>query len=131
MYRRQFIASGLGALAWAGVGATAAAAAAVVPAARGTAPGAQGFASLLNQQFKLYDNVRGVAVTLVKITHAPPQPGMQQFTLSFEGERSGALPSGTYEVEHPLTGVTAMYLDASAHGQHAVRYRADFNLMHA
>lgn len=124
MQRRDFIASGLGVLACAGASTMAFA------ARHGSAvPGAQGYAALLGEQFNIYDGVRGVSVRLVKVREAPAQPGMQQFTLRFEGGRPGALPSGTYEVEHAATGKIGMFLDASAQGADTMLYRADFSLL--
>lgn len=124
MQRREFIAGGIGVLAWAGIGTAAHAAGRAEMALD-----AQGFAALINEQFNIFDSVRGITVRLVKVKPGPAAAGLQQFSLNFEGERAGALPSGTYEVEHALTGKTVLYLDASAHGQHVTRYRADFSLL--
>ena len=124
MQRRDFIASGLGALACAGIST-----AALAASHGGAGPGAQAYAALLGEKFIVYDGVRGETVRLVKVRQAPAQPGMQQFTLRFEGGRHGALPSGTYEVDHAATGKIDMFLDASARGADSVLYRADFSLL--
>lgn len=123
MQRRDFLTTGIGLLACTGVGTAAAA------ERTGMTLSAQGFARLLNEPFHIFDSVRGVPVRLLTVSKGREQPGVQQFSLSFEGERAGALPSGTYEVEHALTGKLSMYLDASPHGQYATRYRADFSLL--
>jgi hypothetical protein len=127
MQRRQFIVSGIGMLAYAGVGTTAALAAEAV-AGQGAAGqiSAAGFRALLNQSFNIYDSVRGITVQLVKVKETARA---RQFTLSFKGAIEDALDSGTYEVEHAATGKLLLYLDANKRARNGVVYRADFNLL--
>ncbi len=122
MQRRHFIASGLAALAWSGIGPAAAAQGAGELSARA-------FATLLGQTFLLYNGARGLRVQLVKVTQAAHRPGTRQFTLAFAGDQAEALPSETYELEHPATGKLMLYLETTRRGQHGVLYRADFNLL--
>ncbi len=84
---------------------------------------------MLKETFYIYDGVRGISVQLVKVRQVAETPGSQQFSLTFSGAQADALPSGTYEVEHALTGKQLMYLDASGGGAQGARYRADFNLL--
>jgi hypothetical protein len=132
MQRRHFILSGIGMLAYAGVG-TAALAAADAVAGRGVGVGGQisaaRFAAVLNQSFNIYAGPRGVTVQLVKVREGVGSPGLRQFTLSFAGAAEDALDSGTYEVEHAATGKVLMYLDAGKGGKNGIIYRADFNLL--
>lgn len=120
MQRRHFIAGSIGAVTWAGL----ASAASDTQAPQATS----GYAGLVQQHFNIYDSVRGVTVQLIKVKQVPSASGARQFTLTFAGDHAGALASGTYEVEHPVTGKVAMYLHAraTASGMH---YRADFNLL--
>ena len=130
MQRRQFIVSGIGVIAYAGVGATAALAAEAV-AGQGVAGqiSAAGFRTMLNQSFNIYDSVRGITVQLVKVKETAGSAGARQFTLSFKGAIEDALDSGTYEVEHAATGKLLLYLDADKRAKSGVLYRADFNLL--
>ena len=122
MQRRQFIVSGVGVVAYAGVGTGVfAASAAAAPAALN----ASAFATLLGQSFTMYDSVRGVTVQLVKVNEV----AAGQFSVSFKGRADDGLDSGTYEVEHASMGKLPMYLDADKRGKHGVFYRADFNLL--
>ncbi len=128
MQRRLFIVSGVGAAAYAGMGTTAALAATALGGKGTVSVNAQGFASLLNESFNIYDGVRGITVQLVKVQKARDHAG-QQFSLSFSGRSEDALASGTYEVEHGAVGKQMMYLDAQKRGAQSVVYRADFNLL--
>ncbi len=121
MQRRHFIASGIAALVWCGVGSGSAAAAGELSASA--------FSTLLGQTFMLYNGARGLRVRLVKVTQAAPGSGTRQFTLCFTGDRAEALPSDTYELEHPATGKLMLYLETTRRGQHGALYRADFNLL--
>jgi hypothetical protein len=125
MQRRQFIISGIGAAAYAGLGATAAL------AAQGAALqlNAASFATMLHQPFNVYDSARGVTVELVKVKEIAGSPGLRQFSLSFKGRAEDGLETGTYEVEHAAIGKVLMYLDADKRGKQGVMYRADFNLL--
>ena len=123
MQRRQFIASSMGALAYAGVG-TGAMAASVV-SGRAAVPGAATFAALLNEAFTVYASARGITVQLVKVKEL--RPG--QFSISFKGAAQDGLDSGTYDVEHAAIGNLPLYLDADKRGRNGVVYRADFNLL--
>ena len=125
MQRRKFIASGIGLLAYAGLGT----AATVAGQGAGAALSAARFAAMLNQPFTIYDSVRGIRVQLVSVKEAPASRGLHQFTLTFAGAAEDSLDSGTYEVEHAATGKQLMYLDAHKRGKAGVVYRADFNLL--
>jgi hypothetical protein len=124
MERRKFI------LGSAGVLACAAVPAGLAIAAQSGAPrfAADAYGAVLKQPFTVYDSVRGLQVTLVKIKQGKATPGMQQFSLSFAGQAAGALDSGTYDVEHPQLGRQPMYLVAIKSGKDML-YRADFNLL--
>ncbi len=128
MQRRQFIISGVGVAAYAGMGTAGALAASAGQGLAGQISAA-GFSAMLHQDFNIYDSARGVTVQLVKVKQASGAHGARQFSLSFRGAPEDGLDSGTYEVEHAATGKVMMYLDAAKRGKGGVTYRADFNLL--
>ena len=87
--------------------------------------GSASFSPLVNQNFNLYENRHGVTVQLTAVKNLPAPAGGEQFTLTFTAPAGVALKSGTYDVENPAIGLTAMYLEQAPQNQ----LLAHFNLL--
>jgi len=127
MERRNFILAA-GGLIGAPVVAHAASLAAIPAAA--PAIGMAAFRELVGQQFIAYEGKRGSALELVAVRPGKAAPHHEQFSLLFAG--SPGLGAGIYEIDNPLTGCQAIYLEpagAAKAGRASSLYRADFSLL--
>lgn len=122
MERRNFIFAG-GALLG-GAGLHAASAFAATP----RQPGGATYQTLTGQSFNLYASTSGTSVTLLKVKRRDQAREFDQFSLLFAGA-GAALPAAVYEIEHPVTGKLALYLEPAGKGPEGNYYRADFTLL--
>jgi hypothetical protein len=128
MERRQFILASGGLLSCAGLHSVPALAAAtqLMPA---DALRRAGYAALLNQNFNVYANNRGIGMRLVTVRDRRSRDGREQFTLVFAAPEGTTLASGTYDVEYGSSGPKQMYLELAGSSAQGVLYRADFSLV--
>jgi uncharacterized protein DUF6916 len=89
------------------------------------------FKALLNQTFYIRDETLGtVFARLVAVRSVDGPINPEQFSIFFQAPPVPALHAGVYEVEHYLAGKSALYLEPVPGPGTALRYRADFSLLH-
>ena len=91
---------------------------AVLGATRNSIPLSQKFAALVGSDFQFSDGVGAKSrARLVAFDAGPDCPGLEQFSVVFEG---GSLAEGLYDIHHPGTGkLTVFCMPAADGGQRA------------
>jgi len=88
------------------------------------------FQSLLHQGFRCMDGEdEAMKLELVEVREGPKAPGLEQFTLVFQGGNSAEtrqLQAGLYRLYHPETGLELLHLTPSDTG--VGRYTTHFGL---
>ena len=77
--------------------------------------GKEGFLRLRNESFRILDgSERVVYADLAAVEDGPVAPGLEQFSLRFQGDYSDWLEPGLYELYHTRMGGFHAYLDSQA-----------------
>jgi hypothetical protein len=104
--------------------------------ARGTtSPSLQGrlsrdvFLALRQQTFTVVIDQRRVRLVLAEVTDDGRAPGLEQFTVRFEGPRDLRLGDGTWTFHHPRAGHTPLYAQPAGADGRASYYNVTFNLL--
>lgn len=86
-----------------------------------------GFSQLTNESFRIFDgSERVVYANLVTVGDGPTVPGLDQFSLEFEGDFADWLEPGLYELYHTRMGSFQAFLDSRAEAGGPV-YESFFN----
>jgi hypothetical protein len=139
MSRRRFV-TAVGAMAASGLlplGRGAVFASSPSPASAPRALTLAGFSAYLGQDFRLQDRLSGVTMKLVEVTDRSAVtslraarlgavPGVECFSLTFNGPRTRALSQNTYQFYHPAFGWFPLFIVPMGAASDGLRYEAAF-----
>lgn len=91
----------------------------------------QEFSKHVGSQFRTASGDREVNLTLAEVkTYTPlesEQPGMERFSVFFDGPSDFMLPQQTYSMRHEQMGEFDLFITPISKGENGFRYEAVFN----
>ena len=86
------------------------------------------FAGALHTHFHLLtDTGEAVDVELIELKDGYPSPGLEQFSLKFQGPGEFILPQKTYRMEHERSGAFDLFIVPIGRDKDKSYYEAVFN----
>jgi hypothetical protein len=84
------------------------------------------FREHLNTHFKVA-GADSVELELLEVQEHPSGPGLECYSLLFQGPISLRIPQGTHRLQHPALGELEIFLTAVAGNQSGFTYESVFN----